>query len=415
MRSLALAVLVLFMTSAHADWQFSAPIDVLKAEAGRFPELGAANRQGVAESAGIIAVAWQESSDGVEQCHVRFKMADAKVFADDVTLPGKSCGDPVIVGLGEGHFLAGWQADQTVWVARLNPGKLDTPLKISHAPAGQVTLAYDSKGGLHAAWVEQASSGSTQLWIGTLDISQDGLHLVQPHTVENIIPVEDQAYPALVVNPDGSLVVVWEDRRFDHTVLLVSHSRDGKRFDLPYRLIDVHGMPGGPASRLGGGMGAMRPTLASCGSVKTDQTDSGSPGFCVVAVWMDKRDFLSGYDVYAAFSHDGGKTFGRNLKVQDGFGDNIAQWHAAVGANRQGRVAAVWDDNRDGTSDIWLADWTGSAFSPNIDVPAASGPGIQTDPMIFLDDADRLHVIWLDRADENASPQIRYVSAVWKD
>ena len=93
----------------------------------------------------------------------------------------------------------------------------------------------------------------------------------------------------------------------------------------------------------------------------------------MVAVWLDKRDFLSGYDVYAAFSSDGGRSFGRNLKVQDGFGENIAQWHAAVAANNQGRVVAVWDDDRDGNSDIWLANWTGKGYSDNVAVPAASG------------------------------------------
>jgi hypothetical protein len=48
-------------------------------------------------------------------------------------------------------------------------------------------------------------------------------------------------------------------------------------------------------------------------------------------------------------------------------------------------------------------------------VPAASGAGIQTDPMINLDDLGRLHLIWLDRPDEASSPRVRYVSAVWRD
>ena len=76
-------------------------------------------------------------------------------------------------------------------------------------------------------------------------------------------------------------------------------------------------------------MGSMGPTLAACGNA------------CLIAGWLEKRDFLAGYDVYAAFSLDGGRRFGRNIKVQDSFGDNVSQWHAAIAANAAGRVVGL--------------------------------------------------------------------------
>ena len=161
------------------------------------------------------------------------------------------------------------------------------------------------------------------------------------------------------------------------------------------RLTDIKSgsAPGG----LGAGTGAMRPTLAAWGKQG------------VAAVWLDKRDFLSGYDVFAAFD-TGARRFGKNVRVQDNFGDNMAQWHALVVGDVSGRLLALWDDARDGTPDVWLSEWEGEAFGDDVAVPGAGGPGEQSDPVATLDAAGALHVVWLDR-DGKAGIRIRYARA----
>jgi hypothetical protein len=154
----------------------------------------------------------------------------------------------------------------------------------------------------------------------------------------------------------------------------------------------------GSVDGLGAGTGAMRPTLAAW----------GADG--VAAVWLDKRDFLSGYDVYAAFD-PGTRRFGSNLKVQDSFGDNMAQWHAQVVGDAGGGLVALWDDARDGTPDVWLSEWDGEAFGDDVAVPAAAGAGAQTDPVAVFDAEGALHVVWLDH-NEAAGTRIRYARAV---
>lgn len=414
MKWLALTV---FVCAAQADaaWQFAPPLDVLEARPGVFPHLDAANRQGLAWSDGWVAVAWEDNRSGTSQCYVRFKGPAASGFGEEVRLSGKACIEPVIVGLGSGRFAAGWEEDNTVWVALVQAGKAGAARRLSQSEAGQASLAYDPHGGLFAAWVAR-SDDHLQLQVGKLEIAGNEIRVARSGPVEAQPPIEDQAYPALAVNADGSVAVAWEDRRFKHTLMLVAHAQDGEHFSAPYRLIDVHrSLITGPAAKLGAGMGAMRPTLARCGPAPIGDAGDAGPGPCLVAVWLDKRDFLSGYDVYAAFSSNGGRAFGHNLKVQDSFGDSIAQWHAAAAADSQGRVAAVWDDDRDGSSDLWLANWTGHTYSDNVAIPGASGPGSQTCPMIYLDDAGRLHLIWLDQADPASAARIRYVSAVWRD
>ncbi|HYP69212.1 MAG TPA: hypothetical protein VEP67_13295 [Thiobacillaceae bacterium] len=409
-------IAVVWAGQVHAGWQFLSPVDVFEARPGVFPHLDAANRQGVAGSGGWVAVAWEDNRSGTSQCYARFKGQGESGFGREIRLSSKPCIEPVIVGLGGGRFAAGWEEDGTVWVALVQPGKFVAPRQLSSSESAQITLAYDPQGGLFAAWVAR-SGDHLQLRVGRLEVTGNEIRLTHSGPVEMQPPIEDQAYPALAVNADGSVVVVWEDRRFKHTLMLVAHSQDGEHFGAPYRLIDSNrSLSAGPGAKLGAGMGAMRPTLARCGTGPVPNPgDPAATGSCLVAVWLDKRDFLSGYDVYAALSANGGRSFGHNLKVQDSFGDSIAQWHAAVAANRHGRVVAMWDDDRDGSSDIWLATWTGKGFSDNVAVPGASGPGSQTDPMLYLDDAGRLHLTWLDQAEQAADTRIRYVSAVWRD
>ena len=126
----------------------------------------------------------------------------------------------------------------------------------------------------------------------------------------------------------------------------------------------------------------MRPVLAAYGDA-------------LMAVWLDKRDFLSGYDVYGAISLDQGVQFGANVKVQDSFGDSIAQWHPALAGNRRGDLAIAWDDDRDGSSDIWLTWPQDKGYAENA-APAA-GPAAQTDPVLALDEAGNLHLAWLEK------------------
>jgi hypothetical protein len=107
------------------------------------------------------------------------------------------------------------------------------------------------------------------------------------------------------------------------------------------------------------------------------------------------------------------RRFGKNIRVQDNFGDNMAQWHALVVSDASGRLVALWDDARDGTPDVWLSEWDGEAFGDDFTVPTAHGPGAHSDPVAALDAAGALHVVWLDR-DEAAGTRVRYARAVRK-
>ncbi len=390
MRAAAL-LFALLASQAQAGWEWDDALTVNSVQgAAIFPHLESANRQGVAVSGGSVGVVWEDNRDGRPQCYLATKPADAEAFRAETRLSESDCYEPVLVPLEAGRFVAAWEEGGRVR-ARVLPG--GTALQLSKQEAAQVTLAAAGDA-VYAAWAEQAGRFH-RIVVARLAVKDGTLAVESAQPVEAGNPSDEQGWPALAVAGDGGVTVAWEDRRHRHTVPMVSHSRDGRRFSAPARLSD---RKSGSVDGLGAGTGAMRPTLAAWG-------ETG-----VAAVWLDKRDFLSGYDVYAAFD-TGTRRFGRNLQVQDSFGDNMAQWHAKVVGDGGGRMLAVWDDARDGTPDVWLSEWEGEAFGDDVAVPAATGPGAQSDPLATLDDAGFLHVVWLDR-DDAAGTRIRYARAV---
>jgi hypothetical protein len=386
----AALLLALLAWPAQAVWEWSAPLTVNSVRsAAIFPHLESANRRGVAVSGDTVAVVWEDNRDGSPQCYLATKPAAAAAFQPEIRLSQGDCYEPVVAALGEGRFVAAWEEAGRVH-ARVLPG--DAVQKLSDVEAAQVTLAMAGER-IYAAWAEQAGR-FRRIVVARLALEGDALSVKTRRPIEAKKPADEQGWPALAARKDGSVTVAWEDRRNHHTVPMVSTSRDGRRFARPARLTD---QASGSLDGLGAGTGAMRPTLAAWG-------EKG-----IAAAWLDKRDFLSGYDVYAAL--DGGtRRFGRNIRVQDSFGDNMTQWHAAVVGDAGGRLLALWDDARDGTPDVWLADWNGKAFGDNQAVPAASGPGAQSDPVATLDAAGSLHVVWLDR-DEATGTRVRYARA----
>lgn len=392
MRAAALLLAVLAWP-AHAAWTWDEALTVNSVQgAAIFPHIESANRQGVAVSGNTVGVVWEDNRDGSPQCYLATKPAAAAAFQPEVKLSTSECYEPVVLALGAGRFVAAWEEAGKVHAQVLPGGKR---LQLAKAEAAQVTLALRGDA-LYAAWAEQAGR-FRRIVVATLALKGDTLSVKSAQPVEAAMPADEQGWPALAVAGDGSVTVVWEDRRHRHTVPMTSHSRDGKSFAPPARLTD---RKSGSVDGLGAGTGAMRPTLTAWG-------EQG-----IAAVWLDKRDFLSGYDVFAAFD-SGTRRFGKNIRVQDNFGDNMAQWHALVVGDASGKLVALWDDARDGTPDVWLSEWAGEAFGDDLAVPAAAGPGGQSDPVATLDAAGALHVVWLDR-DEAAGTRIRYARAARK-
>jgi hypothetical protein len=223
---------------------------------------------------------------------------------------------------------------------------------------------------------------------------EGGLELGQARPVDSEPAARDQLYPSVAVT-DAGVVIGWEDRRHGHTRLYTAFRPHGGDFGAPQGLND---QPQGPRSvEFGAGSGVTRVALAARGER-------------VAAVWMDKRDYRSGYDVFAALSEDGGRSFGANEMVQDMFGAETPQWRPAVAMSPDGLPLAVWDDTRDDSPDLWMSWREGGEWSDDVAVAPAYGPGAHTSPAAAFGPDGRLHLLWTSRTEDGLS-RLGYVEA----
>lgn len=381
-------------------WLFGEKIAVTQTgKSGIFHHIDSAGRKNIAVSGDTVAVIWEDNRGGVPQVHVAFKPRGSSAFEPAWRVSDALSGahtsaafEPVIVELAGGRFLMGWEQDNGVWVRSGGPNGLDPALKLSGAQeAGQITLASGARA-THAAWAQR---NGRYRQIVTTPIAIHGpnraVSAAPARPADRAPPTNEQLYPTLAVSVQG-VVIVWEDRRHGHTRLLTSFAEHGQAFGAATELNEVVQK----STDYGSGNGVTRAALTLFGA---DQ---------VGAVWMDKRGFSTGYDVYAARSHDGGRHFGKNEGVQDSFGDNFSQWHAAIGGNASGVLAVVWDDDRDGSPDILLSWQTANVWNDNLSVAPASGAGQQTNPAIAIDSRGDLHLIWVDSADKDQPTRIFY-------
>ena len=387
MKHYALALGLAWPLAAQAQWTFDPALDVTSGK-GLFHHLEASGRQALAISGNQVAITWEDDRTGTPRCYLAIKAEGQNSFSEQGFGQGE-CYAPGIAAMADGRFAVIWEDETGVKAAVTQAGKLGPATSLADK-GSQSALAWHPRLGLMATWSGQAGH-LHRLWLGRMAVDNDQLRLTAKYPLEPSQPKDDQLFPALVSTSQG-VALAWEDRRLGHTVIFGSRSDDGATWAPPTR---VSQNPTGKAqgTDLGRGTGAMRPTLATMEGDK------------VATVWLDKRDFLSGYDVYAALPGD---TTGKNTKVQDSFGDAIAQWHPASTGNGKDKLVVAWDDDRDGTPDIWLGWLTPQGiFSENIAPPPAAGPHQQTDPVLALDDAGRLHLAWVER-DASGQSSIRY-------
>lgn len=372
---------------AEAQWQFGQPIDIAAGQT--FHHLSASGRKALVVASGQVALAWEDDHSGTPRCYLAIKPL-AEMRFEIRELGQGECYDPGLAALDHGRVAAIWEAADGVRVALADAAGIHPSLRLASS-GGHGTLAWHAKLGLHAAW-SQPEARWRRIWHSRVNIDGKTLSAAKAMPVDLQPAKDDQVQPTLASIASGH-AIAWEDRRHGHTVVYTSRSDDAQNWSAPLRV--SQNPTGQAANNLGRGTGAMRPSLTAAGAD------------ALAVAWLDKRDFLSGYDVYAAMSGPGGGNFGRNLKVQDSFGDSIAQWHAAIAGDARGNLAVAWDDERDGSADIWLAWATAEGFSDNV-TPAA-GPGQQSDPVLALDDAGTLHLAWIDRSADGHS-RLRYVA-----
>ncbi|MGD9410190.1 MAG: sialidase family protein [Thiohalocapsa sp.] len=405
-RSLLSAALLVPAAVLGQPWSFADPISVAgPPDSGDYHHLDGAGRRHIAASQDEVAVAWEDDRTGSPQIYLAVKPDRADEFPAAQRLSdGEEAYEPALVAIDDGRWLAAWEQDGAIKARLIDPSGPGPIAELAAKDSGQVTLANDGTGRLAALWARRQAGGQL---IQAAELRANGRTVELAETPVAVALGADhpyQAYPSAIWTPDGRLVVAWEDRRAGHTRLLFSSRTRGQDFAPPGQL-NAFRQPtseDGKPSQLG--TGAMRVVLASAGKG------------LVRAVWLDKRNASSGYAVWGAASDDGGRSFGPNQIVQDQFGADVAQWHAALTGGSNGFVAA-WDDPREGwsdpdeTGDVLISWNQGGDWSADLVVPGAFGNGYQGSPAVALDPKGVLHLVWIERADLRSPTSLRYLRA----
>ncbi|PVV06735.1 MAG: hypothetical protein B6D72_19735 [gamma proteobacterium symbiont of Ctena orbiculata] len=387
-------------TLIAAPWEFDEPIDVSSFTGGDgnyFHHLDSSGRRNIAVSGQRLAIAWEDDRNGTPRIYLGHKLTTEASFSQDIRISGAGeAYEPSLAALGGGRFAVAWEEDGHIHLrlVAIEEGPILGPVKrIDGGPSTQVSLTADGEK-IFAVW-SQRSGNYGRIQAARLSVDDKmRLEPVIDCPVDATPPTDEQLYPTAELINDR-LLVVWEDRRPKHTIIMAAIEKKGHacRFSDPLRISEK---PEGRNLPYGSGHGVSRAAVGQFG-------DQG-----VFAVWADKRNFRDGYDIWGARFILSENRFGGNEKVQDDFGGLAKQRHATVAGQRDGNLVVAWDDEREGDTDVVMSWYDAGEWSEDWVLPVASGEGQQSSPSILLDRRGNLHISWVERTQIGGTTQLKY-------
>jgi hypothetical protein len=383
-------------------WAFESPVTVSAPADKVFHHLESSGRRSIGVAGDTVAVVWEDNRTGRPAVYLARKPLSAAAYepAQEVSTGEDEAYEPTVIAFDDKRFVVGWEERGNVWLRIVGPASMGLPGKLGRGKSAQISLATGRPDEVFAVWSED-DRGRGRIRAAVVRLTPAGVPVIRRRAwVERSAAAGAQQYPVAAFSAGRRQYCVgWEDRRRGHTVLMAAQGTDPERFSAPRRVNELP--PKDPNVKFGKGSGLARPALAGYG-VKS-----------FAAVWADKRNFVMGYDIYAAL--DTGSGFGTNMLVQDGFAEQIEQWRPTIAGSASGMLTAAFDDNREGNPDVWLAWLDGAKWSENLAVPGASGPGEQSHASLTLDAGNNLHLAFLESDRPGGATQVKYVFGRYKD
>jgi hypothetical protein len=383
-RLMAAGALVLVWAAAAADPQLLT-VASSNGEAVFF-QLEASGRKQIAADDRRVGLVWEESRGGQSSSYLAFKpLGKEQVFgAPQLLAPAAS--SPVIARCG-GHFYVAWIEPDRVRASSYAGEQRGATVELLHGVVNELTIACRDNSALFA-WSRPTGTADL-VEVGALQAEQDGLRHTAAVPVAPLDTYHFQTNPG-VAYAKGRVIVSWHDRSSGTNLLYTSSARGLDRFDPPVQVNELIQK----SEEWGSGSSAVRNALAVV------------EGQRLVAVWLDKRSSRTGYKVYAAFSHDGGISWGDNYEVIDEWGAVVPQWTPAMAADGRDRLQVVWMDAREDDTAIWCASLDGLSWGANTRLSGAARD--VHSPVIAYGPDGTLHAAWIDT--DGANRRLRYFS-----
>ena len=279
------------------------------------------------------------------------------------------------------------------------------------------SLGMDNDGNVVISWSD-FRNGNYDIY--NQQYTNNGTKLGVNNKVNDDLGTTNQIWPVIAQNENGYAVIAWLDKR--------NHEND-YFYDIYFQCYDSSGNKLGSNVLVGGGY---LPAVAMSddeefiiswrassnihysrfdisgnvisNSIKVNDTETGwreSPAITfddrgyVVVVWADSRDGDS--DIFYQRYNSIGTALGVNTKVNDDEGDRN-QYSPDIAVDGEGKFVIVWDDNRNGESDIYLQRYNsaGTVQGPNLKVVDEEENASQYFPTISMNSSGTFVIAWRD-------------------
>jgi len=229
-------------------------------------------------------------------------------------------------------------------------------------------IAIDSNNNLHVVWHDW-TPGNPEIYYKR---STDGGSTWSP-TKRLTWNSSSSRYPAIAIDSNNNLHVVWEDSIPGNSEIYYKRSTDG-------------GSTWGATKRL---------TWTSGGSY--DQAMAIDSNNNLYVVWEDSTP--GNYEIYYKMSTDGGSTWGATKRLTWTSGSS---YEPAIAIDSNNNVHVVWHDLTPGNAEIYYKMSTdgGSTWGATKRLTWTSGDSAY--PAIAIDSNNNVHVVWHDLTPGNA-------------
>ena len=294
---------------------------------------------------------------------------------------------------------AGGAAAATDGVARAQRSKLYFATLGERTPAKAITggvcycckttLAAGAEGSLYAAWRHVYPGNLRDI---AFTVSRDGGRTFASNVRVNEVPGTAGLFGATVaMDRQHRAHVAWFDNRDgDYDIYVAREATRGEGFSAAVRVNDDKDHPE-EADAAGDEepAGSAGPAFQTLPSLAIDQDG------IIYTAWQDYRRNQA--DIYFSKSTDGGRTFSRNLRVNDDLG-RAGQLYPSLAVDARGALYLAWHDFRRGNQDVYFSRSTdgGRTFSPNIRVNDDPGTDGQFNPSLAVDADGTLYLVWHD-------------------
>jgi len=267
----------------------------------------------------------RKPAGGIWQNHAKVDNNTVSVTVSNPAIAVSDTGNPYVIWVDRRNTATVPVTAPDIYFAYYSAGvwvnEQVTLSKMSDANVSSPDIAVDSSGTVHAVWADRRNGNddiyaafkpSGSVW-GTNRIDDDT-------TGSNAV------FPRVAVDSSGNAYAIWQDYRNGTPDIYFSYT-SGVSWQANQRVDDSTGTVGRP-------------------DIGVDSTGNA------YAVWSDNRD--GNWDIYSSCRHPGG-FWGANARVDDAPGTTSTE-EATIGVNPSGKAWVIWEDQRNGSNEIYSAD-----------------------------------------------------------